>query len=98
MSILWAAAVAVILPRGPTRIGTMIPSSAASIVPRNELSSHGWTTTVLAAGTFLAEAISRSYFAWGLSVTTLIWGFAMGAFLHVGAEGLRARGRAPGLR
>ena len=31
----------------------MIPTSAASVAPRSELSSHGWTTTVVAAGTSL---------------------------------------------
>src|SRR5215471_12942207 len=90
MSILWAAAVASILARGPTRIGTMIPSSAASTGPRSELSSQGWTTTVLAAGTFLAEAIRRSYFACGRSWAMLSWGWAMDGFLEVGA----GRGRA----
>jgi hypothetical protein len=51
----------VIFAAGPTRIGVMIPASAASIGPRRELSSHGWATTVVAGGTCLARAISRSY-------------------------------------
>src|SRR5689334_17063751 len=57
-----SAATCLILAAGPTRIGAMIPSSAASIGPRSELSSHGCTTTVNAGGTVLALAIRRSYF------------------------------------
>ena len=59
-------AVAAIFAAGPTRIGAMMPSSAASMAPRSEASSQGWTTTVLAGGTSLARAISRSYLAWGV--------------------------------
>src|SRR5262245_60913216 len=51
----------VIFALGPTRIGTMMPACAASIGPRREDSSQGWATTVVAAGTVLALAISRSY-------------------------------------
>src|SRR5437016_10798082 len=54
MWILWMAAFASILVFGPTKIGTMIPRPAASAGPRSEVSSHGWTATVLAAGTSLA--------------------------------------------
>ena len=43
----------------------MMPASAASIAPRNEVSSQGCTTTVVAAGTCFARAMSRSYFEWG---------------------------------
>ena len=43
----------------------MMPASAASIGPRNEVSSQGYTTTVVAAGTSLARAISRSYLVCG---------------------------------
>ena len=39
----------------------MIPASAASIAPRNEVSSQGCTTIVVAGGTFFALAIRRSY-------------------------------------
>ena len=56
-------ATAPILPLGPTRIGTIRPASAASSAPRNEVSSQGCTTIVLAGGTCLARAIRRSYFA-----------------------------------
>ena len=66
-----AAATAAILARGPTRIGTMIPSSAASIAPRSDVSSHGWTTMVVAGGTCLARAINRSYLACGVCATVL---------------------------
>src|SRR6516164_3233077 len=55
----------VILAAEPTRIGTMIPVSAASTGPRNEVSSQGYTTTVVAAGTSLARAINRSYLVCG---------------------------------
>src|SRR5262245_20508148 len=58
-------ATAEILAAGPTRIGTMMPASAASIGPRSEPSSQGWATTVVAGGTCLALAISRSYFECG---------------------------------
>src|SRR5262249_2949280 len=47
----------------------MMPASAASTGPRNEVSSQGCTTTVVAAGTCFALAISRSYFEWGGSAT-----------------------------
>ena len=42
----------------------MMPASAASVTPRNEVSSQGCTTTVVAAGTCFARAMSRSYFEW----------------------------------
>src|ERR1041385_2427082 len=93
MSILWARALASILARGPTRMGTIMPVSAASTGPRSEDSSHGWTTTVLAAGTCWALAISRSYLACGLSEATLSWGFAIEGFLHVGATRVPAHQR-----
>src|SRR6187431_1417603 len=56
------AAVSLTLAAGPTRIGLMMPASAASTAPRSELSSQGWTTRVGTAGTFCAAAIRRSYF------------------------------------
>src|SRR5262249_4209800 len=64
MSISCLRAAAAILLAGPTRIGTMIPSLAASAAPRNEVSSHGCTTTVVAGGTCLARLMRRSYLAW----------------------------------
>src|SRR3954469_15092002 len=56
------AATSLILAAGPTRIALMIPASADSIAPRNELSSQGCTITVVTVGTPLAMAIRRSYF------------------------------------
>ena len=50
------------LAAGPTRTGMISPASAASIAPRSDVSSHGCTTIVFAAGTFFASAINRSYF------------------------------------
>ena len=47
----------------------MMPASAASTAPRSEVSSHGWTTTVVAGGTSLAVTIRCSYFARGGSLT-----------------------------
>ena len=58
---------------GPTRIGMIMPASAASKAPRNEASSQGYTTMVAAADTCLAAAIKRSYFDWAWSAST---GFA----------------------
>ena len=58
-------ATAEIFAAGPTRIGTMMPASAASIGPRSEVSSQGYTTTVIAAGTSFARARSRSYLVSG---------------------------------
>src|SRR4249919_3862012 len=55
-------AISLTLPAGPTRIGSMIPASAASTAPRSELSSQGCTTRVGTAGTFCAAPIRRSYF------------------------------------
>ena len=43
----------------------MMPASAASMAPRSEVSSQGCTTTVVAGGTCLARAMSRSYFEAG---------------------------------
>ena len=40
----------------------MIPISAASIAPRNEVSSQGCTTIVVAGFTSFARAMRRSYF------------------------------------
>ena len=54
-------AIAVVFLAGPTKMGMMIPSSAASQGPRSEASSHGWTTTVLAGGTSFASEMSLSY-------------------------------------
>src|SRR6476660_9711747 len=59
---LYLAAVYLTLAAGPTRIGLMMPASAASTAPRSELSSQGCTTRVGTAGTFCAAAIRRSYF------------------------------------
>src|SRR6476660_9743806 len=59
---LYLAAVYLTLAAGPTRIGLMMPASAASTAPRSELSSQGWTTRVGTADTFCAAAIRRSYF------------------------------------
>ena len=42
-----------------------MPASAASTGPRSEVSSQGWTTTVIAAGTCFARAISSLVFAVG---------------------------------
>src|ERR1700752_5361042 len=58
-------ATSLILAAGPTRIALMIPASADSSAPRNELSSQGCTTIVVTEGTFLAAALRRSYFAPG---------------------------------
>src|SRR5262249_24993935 len=58
-------ATAAILAAGPTMIGTMMPACAASMGPRREERSHGWATTVVAAGTCLALPSSRSYFELG---------------------------------
>src|SRR5205085_7045498 len=62
MLMLCLAATLAIFDAGPTRIGLMIPASAASAVPRSEVSSQGCTTIVVTAGTAFAAAISRSYF------------------------------------
>src|SRR3954447_2608662 len=49
---------------GPTRIGTMMPASAASTAPRSEDSSQGCTTAVGIAGFSRVRAIRRSYLSW----------------------------------
>src|SRR3954471_21918609 len=59
---LYFAATSWILAAGPTRIAVMIPASADSIAPRNELSSQGYTTMVDTFGTAFAAARRRSYF------------------------------------
>ena len=47
---------------GPTSTGSIRPASAASMAPRSEVSSQGWTTTVRGGSTSRAAAIRRSYF------------------------------------
>src|SRR6201989_1226086 len=74
MSSLCLSATAEIFPTGPTMIGLIIPISAASTAPRNDVSSQGCTTSVVTAGHALARAIRLSYFdcsGWpnGLPVT-----------------------------
>src|SRR4029450_1849251 len=55
----------------------MIPASAASIAPRNDDSSQGYTTSVAAGWTFFARAINRSYLLCGAS-SGLTWEIAIG--------------------
>src|ERR1700740_3757626 len=62
MVMLCFAATLAIFDAGPTRIGLMMPASAASAAPRNEVSSQGCTTIVATVGTAFAAAIRRSYF------------------------------------
>src|SRR5262245_9061295 len=81
MSISCLRAAAFILLAGPTRIGTMMPAAAASAAPRNELSSHGCTTTVVAGCTCLARLIRRSYLAW-VCTTGAAWVFAITKLLR----------------
>jgi hypothetical protein len=66
-------AIVLIFRAGPTRMGSINRRSAASVAPRSELSSQGCTTTVLAAATLLALAISRSYFDSAAMLTSLRW-------------------------
>ena len=42
------------LAAGPTRIGMIMPASAASVTPRSEVSSHGCTTIVVAGRNLLS--------------------------------------------
>src|SRR5262245_58030976 len=65
MSMPCSRATAEILLAGPTRMGTMMPASAASTGPRREVSSQGCATIVVAGGTCFALAMSRSYFECG---------------------------------
>jgi len=48
---------------GPTRIGEMMPASAASSVPLSELSSQGCATAVASGCRFAVAATNRSYFS-----------------------------------
>src|SRR5262245_2350264 len=59
-----------ILSRGPTRIGVIIPASAASKAPRKELSSQGWATAVTDGSRPFVAATRRSYFSCSLSWVT----------------------------
>ena len=72
MSMPCCCATAAILAAGPTRIGAMMPASAASTAPRSEVSSQGCATTVVAGGTCFACAISRSYLLCGGCASGLI--------------------------
>src|ERR1051326_2986924 len=62
-------AIAEMAAAGPTRIGRMMPASAASNGPRSAVSSHGEATIVFGGTSCLARAISRSYFETGGSPT-----------------------------
>src|SRR4030095_1114514 len=55
-------AMAAILSAGPTRIGTMIPLSAAATAPDNALASHGCATAVGIGAKPLHLSSNRSYF------------------------------------
>ncbi len=55
------SATARIFSAGPTRIGTMMPASAASTAPRSENLSQGCATAVGIAGFSRVRAIRRSY-------------------------------------
>ena len=59
---------------GPTRIGRMIPASAASIAPDSEELSHGCATAVGIGDKPSQRAISRSYFSCWRSSAAL-WAF-----------------------
>src|SRR5262249_40861613 len=80
------AATSLILAAGPTRTGLMMPASADSGAPRNELSSQGCTTMVVTVETPLAAAISRSYFDPGCFAFASA-GMALMASLRIPAPG-----------
>src|SRR3990172_4503881 len=61
MSRLNCFATASIFAFGPTRIGLINPSFAASTAPESELSSHGWATAVVTGSSAFAASISRWY-------------------------------------
>src|SRR6516162_7044769 len=46
---------------GPTRIGAISPSWAASTTPSIEIRSQGWATAVVTGGSCCAACTSRSY-------------------------------------
>src|SRR5689334_12389640 len=52
---------------GPTRIGSISPSCAASMAPCSDTSSHGCAMATLIAGSAWAALISRWYFSCGTS-------------------------------
>src|SRR3954468_766300 len=62
-SALMLFAVAAILPCGPTRIGSMSPSEAASSVAPSEVASQGCATATFNRGRAFAVARSRLYFS-----------------------------------
>src|SRR3954469_21069937 len=58
-----ACAAASTLCAGPTRMGRMMPASAASTAPPSELASQGWATAQGIGRIARVAAISRSYFS-----------------------------------
>jgi hypothetical protein len=64
MSSLDCFATASIFAFGPTRIGLIRPSFAASTAPDSELSSHGWVTAVTTGDSVYAISRRRLYFSW----------------------------------
>ena len=52
-----------ILVLGPTRMGVMIPASAASNAPLSDVSSQGCATAVVSGCKSFVAAMSRSYFS-----------------------------------
>ena len=63
MSMPCSFAIASIRARGPTRIGAISPSFAASTAPRSELSSQGCATAVGVGGSALQASMRCWYFA-----------------------------------
>ncbi len=62
MSMANSFAIASIRARGPTRIGAIRPSFAASTAPRRELSSQGCATAVGVGASALQASMRRWYF------------------------------------
>src|SRR5206468_3385410 len=87
LSISCWAATASMRRRGPTRIGEISSSRAASTAPRSELSSHGCATAVGVDGRLRQKSTRRRYLSCFLSTASIIASSAPGRG--------RARGAAP---
>ena len=92
MSMPCCLATASIRARGPTRIGAIRPSCAASTAPRSELSSQGCATAVGVGGSALQKSSSRWYFS---CVRSIVHSLALRAVrLPADLRGLRRTGAA----
>src|SRR5512135_464840 len=97
MSMPYCLATASMRSRGPTRIGAISPSFAASAALRSELSSQGWATAVGVGGKALQKSSNRWYLSCLRSIIPVLLPVpALAGGLADGLAGLRPRSPSAG--